>query len=57
MIGGGKDLASVTISADQAAAPLPIAKIQLWYQADGEMTAMWHDVSDVSAEQPLGDCD
>ena len=53
VIGGGKDLASVTISADQAAAPLPIAKIQLWYQADGEMTAMWHDVSDVSAEQPL----
>lgn len=53
VIGGGKDLASVTISADQAAAPLSIAKIQLWYQADGEMTAMWHDVSDVSAEQPL----
>ena len=53
MIGGGKDLASVTISADQAAAPLPLQRFSSGIRQTGEMTAMWHDVSDVSAEQPL----
>lgn len=40
---------SVILSSDRTV----ISKIQLWYQAEGEAAAMWHDVDGITGEDPL----
>lgn len=48
VIEGRKDKNIVSVSSS-----ISVSGIQLWYKADDELTAMWHDVAGISDEDPL----